>query len=128
MGTSIFLAKILGPYCLIMAGGALLNRGFYQKIVDDFLKNAALVYLGGVFALLFGLFIVAVHNIWDSNWPVVITLIGWLSILKGARIILFPNSLAAMVEFHKTNPKILAIRLFSVLAIGLSLTYFGYFA
>ncbi|MDI6606071.1 MAG: hypothetical protein QME65_02885, partial [Candidatus Omnitrophota bacterium] len=73
MGTSVLIARLLGPYCIIVAAGILLNLKNYQKVMEDFCKNAALVYLGGVFALLFGLLVILFHNIWAANWVVIIT-------------------------------------------------------
>jgi len=64
METSIFLAKLLGPYCIIVAVGLLFNLKNYQKVIEDFCKNSALLYLGGVLALFFGLLVVLFQNVW----------------------------------------------------------------
>ena len=82
MQSSIFLAKLLGPYCIIVAVGILFNRKIYQKLMEDFCKSTALIYMGGVLALFFGLLIVLFHNVWVGGWPVVITVFGWLGLLK----------------------------------------------
>lgn len=52
MTNSIFLAKIIGPYCVIAAIGIFFNRTIYQKMVEDFAKSPALIYLGGALALI----------------------------------------------------------------------------
>jgi len=126
MGSSIFLAKLMGPYCLIVAAGVLLNLKYYRKVVDDFLKNSALSYIGGVIALLFGLLVILNHNIW-SGWPLIITLFGWLSFIKGLVIIVFPGVLPNITAFHLKSPAILVFRLVLVMVLGLMLTIFGYF-
>ena len=41
MGTSIFIAKILGPFLLVAALGIISNQKFYQKVMEDYSKNAA---------------------------------------------------------------------------------------
>ncbi len=64
MENSIFLAKILGPYCIIIATGILFNLESYQKLIEDFCKHSALLYLGGILAFLFGFLIVLFHNVW----------------------------------------------------------------
>ncbi len=127
MNTSIFLAKLLGPYCLIVSLGVLLNFKFYRKVMEDLLKNSALIYIAGVIALIFGLLLVKFHNVWVLGWPVIITLIGWLGLIKGIWLIVFPDSLTKITNYHLKNPSILTARLIVVLLLGLVLTVFGYF-
>lgn len=126
--TSVFLARLLGPYCIIIAIGVLLNRKTYYKVMEDFFKNAAVVYIGGILALLFGLLVVLTHNIWIANWAVLITIFGWSGIIKGALIIIFPNALSRFIEIYKNKPALLVFNLLLILAIGAVLTFFGYFA
>ena len=125
---SVFLAKLLGPYCIIVAIGVLLNRKTYYKVMEDFFKNAAVIYIGGILALLFGLLIVLTHNIWTANWAVLITIFGWLGIVKGACIIIFPNTLVKFTGIYQRKPALLVVNLLVVLVIGAVLTFFGYFA
>jgi len=127
METSIFLAKLLGPYCIIVAAGILFNLKNYQKVMEDFSKNAALIYLGGVVALLFGLLIVLFHNVWAANWTIVITILGWLGFIKGAWLIILPNTVAKLTEAYRKNAALLVVPLVIVLALGAGLTIFGYF-
>ncbi len=95
-------------------------------MIEEFTKSPALCYLGGVLALFFGLFILIFHNTWDASWTTIITIIGWLSVIKGALLIACPN-------FH---PKVLnwmckseaAMRYMGViyLLFGLFLTVKGF--
>ncbi|MGB2660886.1 MAG: hypothetical protein WBD04_00680, partial [Candidatus Omnitrophota bacterium] len=64
MGISILLARFLGLLFVIITAGVLLNLKNYQKVMEDFFENSALVYIGGVMALVFGIFLVMFHNIW----------------------------------------------------------------
>ena len=127
METSIFLAKLLGPYCIIVAVGVLFNLRTYQRVMEDFCKNSALIYLGGILALLIGLLIVLFHNIWVANWTVIITIFGWLGIIKGAWLIILPNTAAKFTIAYQKNTALLVVHLIIVLAIGVSLTIFGCF-
>lgn len=91
MNASIFLAQLIGPLFLLVGIGVLLNRSYYRKMMGDFLGNSALYYFSGVLALVVGIAIVQFHNIWELRWPVVITVVGWLSILKGVVRVLLPE-------------------------------------
>ncbi|TRZ47736.1 hypothetical protein D4Q80_04865 [bacterium] len=127
MGTSIFLAKFLGPYCIIVAAGALFNLKTYQKVMEDFFKNSALIYLGGIIALLFGLLIVLFHNVWVASYAVIITILGWLGIIKGTWLIILPNTVAKITESYQKNVVLLVVHLVIILALGVFLTVIGYF-
>ena len=127
MSLSILFAKILGPYCLIVALGVLFNPGTYRKVMEDFLKNSALIYLAGVISLVLSLVIIQFHNVWVLDWPVAITVMGWLGMFKGVRLIMFPGFLPKTAEFYLKNQKLLTARLVLVLLIGAALTLFGYF-
>jgi len=126
LATSLFLAKLLGLYGVIVTAGVLLNQKSYQKVIEDLLKNAALVYLGGIFALFFGLLLVLFHNVWVLGWPVIITIMGWLGLLKGVWIIVFPESFAKAVTYHINNPQVMKLRLYVFLFLSVVLLVFGF--
>ena len=75
-----------------------------------------------------GLAIVLAHNVWVPNWRVLITLLGWLMLVRGAARILFTDR---VMEFAKTvvrNKRIYPISGAVVGVLGLVLCYFGYLA
>jgi len=127
MAATIPLARIIGPYITIIAIGVLVNLSFYKRMMEDFFKNTALIYLGGVLALIFGLLIVWFHNVWVAGWPVIITIFGWAGIIKGAWLIILPNSLGKMVELYKKHTALLIVQIIIMLALGIFLTIMGYF-
>jgi len=126
MGNSVLIAKILGPYCIIVVIGVMCNLKFYQRIIGDFFKNAALLYLGGVMALLFGIVIVLFHNVWVADWPVIITIFGWGGLIKGIWLIVFPNTAGKLTQAYQKKSSLLVVHLIIVLVIGVLLTVKGY--
>ncbi len=126
MQNSIFLARVFGPYMVIVAIGVLFNLKTYQKVMEDFFKNTALIYLGGILALIIGLVMVLFHNIWVANWTVVITIFGWLGIIKGAWLIIFPNMVGKLTQAYQKKTTLLRVHLVIVLALGIFLTFMGY--
>ncbi len=42
-----------------------------------------------------GLLLISVHNVWVQDWPVIITLVGWILFLKGSWFMLFPDKAIA---------------------------------
>lgn len=91
MELSILIARITAVIYLSAAAGALINRDQYRRVAVDMFKNAALTYLMGFTAAIVGMIIVNYHNIWVGNWTVLITILGWLALIKGVLIIAVPK-------------------------------------
>jgi len=126
MQSHTFIARLAGPLLIIVGIGMLANLGVYQTMISEFLHSAALVYLSGVMTLLGGLAIVNVHNSWRADWPVIITILGWLMVIGGIIRIALPQvtvSLGASMYGSLTAIIVVAI---VGLAIGGFLTFKGY--
>ena len=126
MENSIFFAKLLGPYFIIVSAGILFNLKTYHKIIGDFCKNSAILYFSGILALLFGLLVVLFHNVWVTNWTVIITIFGWLGIIKGIWLILLPNTVAFVTKAYQQNVVILMLNLLIIMTLGIFLTVMGF--
>ncbi|MCX5686736.1 MAG: hypothetical protein NTW09_04685 [Candidatus Omnitrophica bacterium] len=128
METSIFIARIFGLCYLVLGAGFVFNRKVFQQVVDDFCKNAALVCYGGLFTLVIGVVIILTHNVWVANWTVIITIIGWLALIKGIWIIVFPNTVSKFIQAYQKNENLLIVNSIVILILGAVLTFFGFFA
>jgi uncharacterized protein YjeT (DUF2065 family) len=82
--------------------------------------------LAGILALLAGLAIVNTHNVW-TGWPVIITLLGWISIIAGIARMAFPEIVRSIGEKMVTNETTLRIAGASQIALGGLLAFMGYF-
>jgi hypothetical protein len=128
MENAIFIARIFGLCYLIIGAGLLFNRKAFQRVMEDFCKNAALVFFAGVFALVVGIVIILAHNVWVAHWSVIITIIGWAGLIKGIWIIVFPDSVSKFMQAYQKNEKFLLVHSFVALAFGVVLAFFGFFA
>src|SRR3989338_6826871 len=126
MDLSIYLAKVMGLYLLIVSFGLLINKKRLIHILIDFLKNPPLVFLSGFFALVIGLLLVTSHNIWIMDWPVLITILGWLSLIKGTIRIAFPHFLVTTSQKWIQNDTFYNTTFFIMIFIGFTLLYYGY--
>ena len=126
MQRSIYLAKLIGPIMLVAGLGMLLNGAAYRAVVAQFLQSYALIYLSGVAGMLIGLALVHAHNEWRADWRVIITLLGWLSLIGGIFRTLVPQEVAAIGSGLFANAVTLMIAGFVVLVLGGVLSYFGY--
>lgn len=126
MDSAVYIAKIVGPFMIIVALGLMLNRDTYIKMMEDFFKNKALVYIGGIMALLMGMIIVSFNNVWAWNWNTVITVFGWLGIIKGIWLVVLPNVRGKITKIFSKHPHLITIDAVIMLLIGIFITVRGY--
>ncbi|MBU1713476.1 MAG: hypothetical protein KKD47_10295, partial [Proteobacteria bacterium] len=98
---------------------------YYRRLADDMYKNSALTYMMGFMAVIVGFLIVHYHNLWGRDWTVLITITGWLSLIKGFLIIAFPKFIQRLSELFITE-RALKIYPYVTLSLGLLFGYFGF--
>ncbi len=59
-------------------------------------QSPALIMIAGYAAFVPGLAIVYFHNRWMGGWPVLVTVMGWLSLVVGLLRMVFPTQIAAL--------------------------------
>ncbi len=122
---SAFLAQVIGWYLFLMGLAFLMNQAHFKKIWHDTLTNPALTTLWGAVSMIFGLIVVISHRVWVSDWPVVVTLMGWFLLLNGAARIFLPEHVA---KFYKSLHSKLGFGLLCWfwLLVGLYLIWMGH--
>jgi len=126
MELSILIAKIIGIIYLSFGVGLLLNQQFYKNEIPKLLENTAYLILGGFIAIIIGVLIIDNHNYWVKNWTVIITIIGWIAILKGILLLAFPT-LTKIYEPIVNSESFYKILGPFVLVFGLVFIYLGFF-
>jgi hypothetical protein len=125
MDISKFLGKALGLYLIIIAVAMLINTQHFITQIGQLINNSQLMFVTGFFTLLFGIFLVAAHNIWQWNWRLLITLLSWLILLKGASIVLYPQAVDQLTMQIMQNSTIMYASAGIDLVLGIILCYFG---
>jgi uncharacterized protein YjeT (DUF2065 family) len=87
---SMLLANILGIYFFTLGLSFMLRPQQFKKM-EQFVKDDSAMLLGAIIGILFGAVIVSLHNLWVVGWPVIITILGWWSLIKGFSIMTFPG-------------------------------------
>ena len=126
METSLFLAQLIGPVLIVIGVGLLLKQTEFREMATDFLSSRALIFVSGLLTLVVGLAIVLTHNVWEFNWPVIITILGWLSVFGGVFRILFPDSVQSMGTSMLDKPATMTVSGAIQIVLGLWLSYVGY--
>lgn len=123
---SFFIAQIAAVLFLAVGVGYLFNSKHYRRMMTELVKDPASLYSSGPLAIVLGMFIIRYHNIWEADWTVLITLIGWIALIKGVLILAVPDFFV-----NKTRAA-LKIKNFEMLVgwicliLGLAFGYFGF--
>jgi uncharacterized membrane protein HdeD (DUF308 family) len=125
MQLSKLIAKIASVIYLSASVGAFFGADRYRKIADDLFSNSGLTYLAGFITVIVGLLIVTYHNRWTKNWTVLITILGWLALVKGIFLITLPQFVQSLSQRMFTD---FGSRVFpyASLCLGLLFAYFGF--
>lgn len=98
MSMSIFLAKLFGLYFIIAGLMALIRYKTLRQVLDGFVENRALMFITSILTTIMGLLLVLNHNLWQSDWRVVITVISWLALIKGLVGVFIPETFIKLVK------------------------------
>ncbi len=124
--TSIFLAKAFGLYMFIVSLAMLLNPVGFKSMMHDFVETPAAMTAGTILALVLGIILVLIHNLWVPDWRLLITLLAWLTLLKGVLRIFIPQASVTMVQRCETSGFYYGSAIISLI-VGLFLLYKGFF-
>ena len=127
MELSILLVQIFGLYFLIVGVSLLINHKKLRRVFDDIEDHYFVVFTMGLFVLLLGLLLVLNHNIWEGEiWVIIVTIISWLTFLKGVAIVLLPISSFNKIVKNINNDNFYRIAALSSMILGIYLTYIGF--
>lgn len=122
----MFIAKLIGAVYLALGLGLLISTKYYKKAFPDMLENTSFLFILSVFAILIGLVLILTHNIWEWSWVVIITIIGWTGLVKGAVFMIFPKAGDYFKPWFKNGSFLIVVGI-GALIFGGVLTYFGWF-
>ncbi len=121
------IAQFIGLLSLIIGASMLLQKKVFVEVADNLVSNRALIYLAGIISLILGLLVVLAHNIWNAGFlPLVVTLIGWLMILRGIYAMVVPLGTTARQTRALKVKELSWLLGIILLVIGAYLTYAGF--
>jgi hypothetical protein len=125
---TIFLSKLIGLYCIVIAVAMSVDKPATVNAVVALVGSPPLVLLVGLVVVAAGLALVLSHNVWrGSALAVVVTLIGWLTLVKGALFLFSPAPAAGgFVVWGAAYERWFYVDVALAFALGIYLTYAGY--
>lgn len=96
MEISIFLSRFWGSLFIIL-GLSTIGAKFLGRVIE-YTEDKTITISTGYITFLLGLATVVVHSIWVADWRVAVTILGWVTLLKGIEKIAFPNRINKIAQ------------------------------
>ena len=88
---TIYLGRLIGLYCIFIAVAMMSHKQAAVMTMTALIHDAPVLFVVSVLAMVAGLAIILAHNTWSGGaLPIVVTLVGWISLIKGLIFLLLP--------------------------------------
>ncbi len=124
--SDIQIFQLLALYYVAVGVGMLINQELYKKLFTEILDFSIMWLFGGILALVVGYLLVTFHNVWVMDWTVIITVIGWIALIKGLTILIRPNWMIDLTKAFFNIKNIMKIEGIVVTVIGLLFAFLGF--
>jgi hypothetical protein len=118
---TLHLATAYGVGIVIVALAALTGAARLAAVLADFERSPGLSFIAALFAIVLGLVLVMLHNLWTDPAAVVVTLLGWLVLFKGALILAAPEGLMKFASAASASAG--TVRAWGLVALVLAAVY-----
>ena len=118
--TTYPVAILVSALALVLGCSMLFATRAWMALLAEYAENPHRLLIPGLATAVLGLIVVFNHNIWTGGWEVVITVAGWLILLKGLALLLGPDLVKVQSRFSQKFTK-MAMRVGGVIVILLSL-------
>jgi putative exporter of polyketide antibiotics len=125
---TIFLGKLIGLYCILVALSMMARRQATVETVTTLLQNPSMMLVVGIITLVAGLAMVLAHNIWSGGaLAVVVTLVGWITLIKSLFFLFLPPEMETRIFLQQLHYQQLFYLYGAIsLVLGVYLTYSGF--
>lgn len=121
MELTLFFAKLWGSFFVVFGALFIITRQLGKTI--EMTDDKSFVISTGYITFLMGLVTVILHNVWAWDWPVVITILAWSTLIKGIMKIGWPEQIHKQAQRFKKNQWLSAVAL---IALGVWLLWMGF--
>ena len=123
---TVFLARFIGLFAILLVVGFLVRGG---AIIEVTVADGPVMLTYAIISLATGLAMILGHNVWSGGaLPVVVTLVGWLSLAKGLLLLLLTPEALTPLFGRMHYGEHMYLYLMPSLVIGIYLTWAGFTA
>jgi vacuolar-type H+-ATPase subunit I/STV1 len=126
---TIYLSRLIGLFLLVAALAMLVDKPGTLDAVHAIAEQRSMQIVLGMVGVAIGLAVVLGHQIWSGGiLPVVITLLGWIMLIRGVVLLLMSRTQITKVIDWLGVDEYFYLYLGVAAAIGLYLTIHGFVA
>ncbi|UXA19393.1 hypothetical protein [Mycobacterium sp. SMC-4] len=119
-------SRVIGPFLVIVAAAALMRPSDMDTLMSEFGADTALPFVTGVFTLLLGLIVIALHPYWRGPAAIIVSVLGWWTALEGLMCLTFPRAYISFGESVLDAGVWWQVGVVVIGLVGLYLTYAGW--
>ncbi len=130
LSRTIYLSRLIGLYCILVVPSMILRREATVNTVSALFQSPGMIFVLSFLAISAGLAMVLGHNRWSGGaLTVVVTIVGWLIVLKGLLFLYLPSEVEAEFLLRwLRHPQLFYVCMAPSLLIGIYLTWAGFTA
>jgi hypothetical protein len=121
-------ARVLGPFFAIVSATVVVRAPDMRELLAEFGATAIWPWVTGAFVLMAGIVTVALHPYWHGVAAVIISVLGWIMVLRGVLLLAFPDTFMSIANHTIGAETFWRIIFGGVTIVGLYLTYVGWIA
>ena len=87
----LIIERVVALFYLILGLSCIFQGRIWMELSKELLKKPKSLILWSIQWLPLGLIVIMGHNLWVSDWRILVTLAGWVVTLKCALYLLFPR-------------------------------------
>ena len=123
---TVFLSKLIGLYCLLIGLAMLTHKEGIGTAVKSIFHDPGLLLIGGLTAFMIGLATVLGHHVWSGAPAVIVSLFGWIALIKGIIFLFLPPAAAPRYFAALRYEQLFYVYAGLMLVLGAYLTYAGF--
>ena len=112
------IALVVSHLMFILGLSELIQAKAWARYLEKLLESEHSVIMFTPILLIFGLVIVDGHNIWVMGPPVIVTIFGWLALVKCTLCLMAPQAMLGMAKKMKSS-RVTVLRISGVVMIVL---------
>jgi hypothetical protein len=123
-----FLSRLIGVYCILIALAMAAHKRETIDTVIALVHDAPVLYVFGLLVVAVGLAMILTHNVWSGGpLPVIVTLVGWSTLIKGMFFLFLPPPAAVgIVLWGTAYERFFFLDVAVAFCLGAYLTYAGF--
>ena len=91
-------ARVLGPFLTIVSFVAAVRMSEMRTLLSEFAASQVWPWVTGAFVLIGGIAVVAFHNQWRNPAAVIVSLLGWMLVVRGLVLLAFPATFTSLAD------------------------------